>query len=206
MKVLTEYYNLSYDVKTIKEQAEKNSPIVLSGIFQQADVENGNGRRYPSEVLKREVKKYQDLIKERRSVAELDHTDSPVIALERVSHLVVELNYNNDDGKVFGRLEVLNTPMGKIAQELLSSGVSIGISSRGVGSVISEGDTELVDSDYSLLGFDLVSCGSVENSWLQKEAKEYFGVNIRYPSTQDINRLLTKEARLRNVLTEILQK
>jgi len=210
MKVLTEYYKLDYDVNVIKEQKEKNRPIVLSGVFQQGNIKNGNGRIYSKEILKREVQKYKELVEQRRAPGSLDHEDSPVISLEKVSHLVVAIDYNDDTGIVKGKLELLPTPSGKIAEALLEGGLSVGISSRGVGSVRTEEvegeEVEIVEDDYQILCWDIVSQGSVPNTWLQKEAKEYFGVNIRYPSTQDINRLLTKEARLRNVLTEILQK
>ena len=208
MQVLTEYQKLEYNSKIIKEQKERGDPITLSGLFQQADTPNGNNRVYPYGILKRETEKYQDLIQNKRSVSTLDHEDSPVIALEKVSHIITELTFDDGTGAVKGRLQVLNTPMGKIVQELLVGGVSLGISSRGVGSLVREGNYEKVDEDFMLIAFDIVSVPSVGNAQLVREAKNRFftNVNIQYPSSREVSKLFSKEDRLSAVLSQILQK
>lgn len=136
----------------------------------------------------------------------MDHEDTPVITLEKVAHLIVDIGFDDSTGEVHGTLEVLNTPCGKIAQELLAGGVNIGISSRGVGSLIKEGDMDKVAEDYQLITFDLVSQGSVDGSWLtMKEHKEYQDFSLRYPSQQEVTRLLSKQERVKLILEEILQ-
>ena len=121
---------------------ENNGKLVVRGILQRANSENQNGRIYPKEILVREAKKYHDtFVRERRAMGELDHPESSVVNLANVSHNIKDMAWNNDD--LVGTVEVLPTPAGNILKELFKSGIKLGISSRGLGSVkeLSEGDT-----------------------------------------------------------------
>ena len=113
---------------------QNDGKLVLSGIMQRCDAINQNGRKYPVEILRREADKYKNVfIKERRALGELDHPESPVVNLSNVSHNVVDLWW--DGNNLMGKVEILGTPSGNIAKELLKAGIRLGISSRGMGSV-----------------------------------------------------------------------
>ncbi len=126
--ILREYTDLSYDRNLVRESIEKKLPIVLKTILQRKDAPNQNHRIYPGQILEREVKNYKKAIAEGRATGELDHPDSSIVSLERVSHIIREVWWNNDE--VWGAVEILNTPNGKLAQTLMEAGVKIGISSR----------------------------------------------------------------------------
>lgn len=136
---------------------------------------NQNGRKYPSNILRREAEKYKNVfIKERRALGELDHPDSPVVNLQNVSHNVVDLWWAGED--LMGKVEILPTPAGNIAKELLKAGIRLGISSRGMGSVksIGEGRVEVQD-DYEIVCWDLVSNPSTQGAFMDplQESKQY---------------------------------
>lgn len=148
--------------------SESESGIVLvKGILQRADAQNQNGRVYPKNILEREVKKYQQLITERRALGELDHPDSSVINLKNVSHNIKECYWDGDN--LMGVVEILPTPSGNILKELLRSGIRLGISSRGMGSVkeIAEGKVKVGD-DFELLGWDFVSNPSTQGAFMEQ--------------------------------------
>ena len=136
----------------------------LVGIIQAAESLNGNKRVYPRRVLEREVKNYKKLCKERRSLGELDHPDDSVVNLKNVSHLVTDVWWDGDN--VMGKVEVLDTPSGKILQSLIGSGVSCGISSRGLGSVREERGRTMVEDDYQLICFDIVQEPSTPGAFM----------------------------------------
>lgn len=144
-----------------------NGRLIVSGIIQRADSENQNKRIYPKALLEREVSKYLQLIRERRSLGELDHPmDRSVINLANASHLLTDLQWRGND--LIGTIEVLTTPSGNILRELFKCGVSVGISSRGVGSTkeIGEG-RQMIDDDFDLLGWDMVSNPSTQGSFVR---------------------------------------
>lgn len=147
--------------------------MTLIGKIQQANVKNGNGRVYPKEILEREIKKYiEGPVKQRTSLGELDHPDSSVINLANASHIITRVWWEGDS--VYGELELLNTPAGKIAQEIILAGIPLGISSRALGSVQQLGETVEVQDDLELIGLDLVSIPSTPGAYLTlKEGKEY---------------------------------
>ena len=159
--LLREYYELCeggvcQDLLTEEEKRYvANGGMILSGIMQKSDTQNGNGRVYPHRVLMREVENYQKLVKERRALGELDHPDDSVINLKNASHLVTEIWWQNKD--VMGKVKILDTPSGKVLQELVKSGVSLGISSRGMGSVSEGSAGTIVEDDFQLICFDFVS-------------------------------------------------
>ena len=175
--VLREYFELCeggvcQDFLTEAEKAEvKNGALYLTGIMQKADTPNGNGRVYPYKVLQREVQNYQKLVKERRALGELDHPEDSVINLKNASHMVTDIWL--DGQSVMGKVKVLNTPSGRILQDLVSSGVTLGISSRGLGSVHeSANGAAVVEEDFQLICFDFVSEPSTPGAYMMKEHKE----------------------------------
>jgi len=142
----------------------KSGKLLVSGVMQRADADNQNGRSYPKSVLEREVKKYQQLIEERRALGELDHPESSVVNLQNVSHNVVELGWRGND--VMGTVEILPTPSGNILRELFNSGIRLGISSRGLGSVQKKNGSLEVQEDFNLIAFDFVSNPSTHGAFL----------------------------------------
>ena len=136
--LLREYYELCeggvcQDLLTEEEKRlVASGTTILSGIMQKADALNGNGRVYPRDVLEKEMKNYQKLVKERRALGELDHPDDSVINLKNASHLVTDIWW--DGGNVMGKVQVLSTPSGQVLKSLVEAGVKLGISSRGLGS------------------------------------------------------------------------
>jgi hypothetical protein len=167
--IISEFYEFSADKNLIKEAEEKNMPITMTGILQKSNTKNRNGRVYPAQILKREADKYMELVKERRAMGELDHPDSAVVSLSNVSHIVTEMWWEGDTLK--GKVEVVNSPSGNILKGLLKSGVKLGISSRGVGSVKSQSDSDVVQEDFELIAFDFVSSPSTPGAYMFKEGR-----------------------------------
>ncbi len=193
LKLLTSFAPLEVDVRTIKENRELNGGnIVLKGIMQRADAVNQNGRIYPRSLLEREVSNYQKFIRENRALGQLDHPNSSVIELEHASHVVTEAHWEND--AVVGTIRLLNTPKGKIAQQLIEDGIKLGISSRGVGSTRAQNEYEVVEDDFMLLCWDLVSEPSTSAAFMLKEHR-----------LTDLRSQMTKSDRINRVLTDILR-
>jgi|TARA_E500000305_G_scaffold108432_1_gene110850 hypothetical protein len=177
-KLLREYYELcdGGSCPDLLTEAEKkfvaNGGIILSGKLQEADAKNGNGRVYPKNILEREMKNYKKLVSERRALGELDHPDDSVINLRNTSHVVTEVWWDKDNpNAVMGKIECLNTPSGKILQELARAGVKLGISSRGLGSVKEERGKTIVEDDFQLICFDMVSEPSTNDAFMIRENK-----------------------------------
>ena len=172
-KILREWYALQYKPEMLKESKEKNGRITLKGIIQKAETKNQNGRIYPSSVLRREMENYAKAIRERRAVGELDHPERSTVNLSEVSHVITEAHWEGND--VVGTIEVLPTPKGKILESLLMSEVCTGISSRGAGTTdkasTNEGPVDMVNDDYQLICFDIVSEPSTPGAYLFKEGK-----------------------------------
>ena len=152
---------------------ENNGRLVVKGVLQRAESKNQNGRIYPREVLVREVQKYSEQqVTERRALGELDHPDSSVVNLNNASHNVLDMNWDGDD--LLGTVEVLSTPAGNILKELFRSGIKLGISSRGLGSVETikedngdDGETVQVQPDFELIAFDFVSNPSTHGAFMR---------------------------------------
>lgn len=175
--LLTEYYELCpngtcEDLLTEAEkQMVKNGSMFLTGVMQRAEAKNGNGRRYPRDVLQREVENYKKLVRDRRAVGELDHPDSDVVNLKNSSHIVTDIWWDGDDVK--GKVQVLTTPSGQILRDLIEGNVKLGISSRGLGSVAqAQGGDTIVQDDFQLICFDFVSEPSTTGAFMMKEGKE----------------------------------
>ena len=164
--VITEWYELELDKDLIRESQENPSkPLIIQDkLLQKANTKNANGRIYPREVLFREVSKYKTMVDERRALGELDHPDSPVVELKNVSHIVTDIYVNEDE--VRGTLEILNTPPGRILRDIVEQGVKIGISSRGIGSLQQEDGNNIVQDDFELIAFDVVSSPSTPGAYL----------------------------------------
>ena len=169
LNVLREWTPISCSKEMLKESIEKYGKVMLSGIIQRANTLNQNGRVYPRPILEREVMNYQKMIRENRALGECDHPDSSVVELKNVSHIVREAYMQGDD--VYGKIEILDTPSGKIIQSLIESGVTLGISSRGVGSTVAQGGNQVVQDDFQLICFDMVSEPSTPGAFMLKEHK-----------------------------------
>ena len=169
-QLLVDYTVFEVTPQAINESlTQNNGKLIVSGVLQRAEAKNQNGRVYPKETLMREAKKYSaEFIKERRALGELDHPDSSVVNLNNVSHNVLEMGWSGDD--LVGKVEVLSTPSGNILKELFKSGIKLGISSRGMGSVkevMGEADQTLeVQPDFELIAFDFVSNPSTHGAFL----------------------------------------
>ena len=195
MKLLTEWTPLSYTTEMIKESLdENNGKILLKGPIQKCDTLNQNGRVYPKSILEREVRNYQKFIRENRALGECDHPDSSVVELKNASHIVREAYMDGD--VVYGTIELLDTPSGKILQSLVESGVTLGISSRGVGSTRQEGNTSIVQEDFQLICFDMVSEPSTPGAFMMSEGKSI--------NPNDLNKFFTKTDRIDRIFNEIL--
>ena len=165
-----------------ESEKKNNGKVIVTGVLQRSGAKNQNGRIYPKEILMREANKYaNEQIKERRALGELDHPDSSVVNLNNVSHNVLEMHFKGND--LVGTVEVLGTPAGNILKELFKSGIKLGISSRGLGSVkdINEDDTVEVQPDFELIAFDFVSNPSTHGAFLSptNEGKLNEGVGTR---------------------------
>jgi len=165
--LLTEYRTFTVDKRLVEASIKENKSLVVKGVIQRAEAKNQNGRIYPREILVREIKKYAEgPIKERRALGELDHPESSVINLQNVSHNVTKVKMVGDD--VYGEVEILSTPAGNILKELFRNGITVGISSRGMGSVQENGNgTVEVQDDFELLCFDFVSTPSTHGAFMK---------------------------------------
>ena len=185
--LLVDYIPFEISRETINESIKNNDGrLIVKGVLQRAEAKNQNGRIYPRDTLVREAKKYAQVnIAERRALGELDHPDSSVVNLNNASHNILEMHWDGDD--LNGTVEVLGTPAGNILKELFKSGIKLGISSRGLGSVeeIHEGDgmdpVVKVQPDFELIAFDFVSNPSTHGAFLSptNEGKLNEGVGTR---------------------------
>ena len=165
---------------------ENDGRLIVKGVLQRAESKNQNGRVYPREVLLKEVSKYLDeQVAERRALGELDHPESSVVNLNNASHNVIEMHWDGDD--LLGTVEVLSTPSGNILKELFKSGIKLGISSRGLGSVepvnekSGEDGTVEVQPDFELIAFDFVSNPSTHGAFMRPVNE---GVEKQKPETK----------------------
>ena len=194
-KLLREYYALCdggvcQDLLTEEEKRYvADGGMILSGIMQMTETQNGNGRIYQHSTMVREVKNYQKLVKENRALGELDHPDDSVINLKNASHMVTEIWM--EDKNVMGKIKVLETPSGRILKELVNGGVTVGVSSRGMGSVREDSGRTIVEDDFQLICFDMVSEPSTPGAFMMKEAKDFTESKV-FSRADRINRLLNE--------------
>jgi hypothetical protein len=161
--------------------SNRGNPMV-EGILATAEVKNGNGRYYPRELWEREIDKYMESVKQNRALGELDHPESSVINLKNVSHNITDMWWDGD--KVLGKIEILPTPSGNILKALIENNITVGVSSRGMGSLEDRGGVLEVQDDFELLCWDFVSTPSNPGSYMEivtegKKAQinKYQGVN-----------------------------
>lgn len=148
----------------ITENSGKPGLLTVEGIFATAEVKNGNGRYYSRKIWDKEISRYKEQIQNRTSTGELDHPESTVINLKNVCHRIVDMWWDGDH--IMAKTEILPTPSGNILKALIESGVTVGVSSRGMGSVKQIGETLEVQDDFELLCWDFVSTPSNPGSWM----------------------------------------
>lgn len=163
MKLIKE---ISQDLQYLTESNENGKKgIFIEGIFMQAEKENKNGRLYPKGIMEKELERYQTLISEKRSLGELGHPPNPTINLNQVSHLITNLKFEGND--IIGKAKILDTPMGKIAQNFIEEGVRLGVSSRGLGSLKEKNGINEVQDDFHLATVDIVADPSAPDAFVQ---------------------------------------
>ena len=190
-QLLIEHMPFKVDKLLVEQSIRENKPLRVGGVIQRAGVKNHNGRIYEQEILEREIKKYIDgPVREKRALGELDHPESSVINLNNVSHNIVEVTMKGND--VHGVVEILTTPSGNILKELFRCGVTVGISSRGMGSVQENSDGILmVQEDFDLLCFDFVSTPSTPGAYMT-------------PMNEGVNTHITDYTKVNNVIRDII--
>ena len=174
LKLISEH--IEQDTDYIIEQDEKSGDknYKIKGIFMQADIKNRNGRIYPMEVLQKEVKRYnKEYINQKRAFGELGHPDGPTVNLERASHMIVELK--QEGTKFVGKSQILSTPCGVIARNLIQDGCSVGFSTRSVGRLEENANGINVVKDMRLIAVDMVADPSCPDAFVNGilESKEY---------------------------------
>jgi len=196
-QLIVDYIPFEVTPQQINESISRNDgKLIVNGVLQRAEAKNQNGRVYPKETLMREAENYSNVqIKERRALGELDHPDSSVVNLNNVSHNVMEMHWKGND--LVGTVEVLGTPAGNILKELFKSGIKLGISSRGLGSVKEldendEKDTVQVQPDFELIAFDFVSNPSTHGAFLS-------------PLKEGVEKNVTKITKVESIINDILR-
>lgn len=196
--LLTEYRPFKTNKQLAEQAIKENKPLIVSGVIQRAEAKNQNERVYPRNVLEREIEKYvEGPVKEKRAMGELDHPESSVINLQNVSHNITKCWWDGDD--VMGEFEILSTPAGNILKALFAAGLTVGVSSRGMGSVkeLSEGTLE-VEDDFELLCWDFVSTPSTHGAYV---APVNVNVNINESKIQSPK---FKYTNVNNIIRDII--
>lgn len=163
MKLITE---VNHDIKYITEAKESGGKnMYIEGIFMQAEKPNRNGRLYEKRILEKALDSFQTLIKEKRALGELGHPPNPSVNLDKVSHLITDLRF--DENNIVGKAKLLETPMGKIAKNFIEEGVRLGVSSRGLGSLNEKNGVKYVGDDFHLATVDIVADPSAPDAFVQ---------------------------------------
>ena len=201
-QLIVDYLPFEISAQQINESISTNDGrLIVKGVLQRAESQNQNGRVYPKDLLMREAKKYtQNFINQKRALGELDHPDSSVVNLQNTSHNVTEMHFNGDD--LVGTVEVLGTPSGNILKELFKSGIKLGISSRGLGSVESINDgSQQVQPDFELIAFDFVSNPSTHGAFLSP-VNESVDLSSGYEQRPDCGIWCKTEQLIHDIITE----
>ena len=164
MKLITEYVENNLEViAEQKKNGDKN--YFIEGVFMQSNKKNRNGRVYEKATLQNAVEKYvTEQVKTGRAVGELNHPEGPTVNLDKVSHKIEDLHWQGSD--VIGKASILKTPMGKIVEGLLEGGVKLGVSSRGMGSLVSKNGAQYVGDDFMLSTIDIVQDPSAPSAFV----------------------------------------
>ena len=202
-QLIVDYIPFEITPQQITESMSTNDgKLVVKGVLQRAEAQNQNGRVYPKDLLMREAKKYtENFIQQKRALGELDHPDSSVVNLQNASHNVLEMHFNGND--LVGTVEVLGTPSGNILKELFKSGIKLGISSRGLGSVesIGENGAQEVQPDFELIAFDFVSNPSTHGAFLHP-MNESVDKTQQYEQRPDCGIWCKTEQLIHDIITE----
>ena len=189
--LLQEYRPFTINKQLVEQSIKNNKSLIVSGVLQRAEAKNQNGRVYPREILAREIEEYmKGPIAENRAMGELDHPESSVINLQNVSHTIKKVWWDGDD--VMGDVEVLTTPAGNILKALFAAGITVGISSRGMGSVsenIAEG-TVTVEDDFELLCWDFVSTPSTHGAFMKPQGLNEGKIQIPEFKYNNVNNII----------------
>ena len=180
MKLIKEH---TEEVKyLVEEKLGKGKEYFIEGIFLQSNLKNRNGRVYPIEILDKEIKRYnKEYVAKNRAFGELGHPDSPTINLDRVSHMIKELKRDGDN--FIGKAKIMDTPYGKIVKSLIDEGATLGVSSRGMGSLAQKNGVSMVQDDFTLAtAADIVADPSAPNAFVEgvMEAKEWVMVDGKF--------------------------
>jgi hypothetical protein len=180
MKLIKEH---TEEVKyLVEEKLGKGKEYFIEGIFLQSNLKNRNGRVYPTEILDKEIKRYnEEYVTKNRAFGELGHPDSPTINLDRVSHMIKELKRDGDN--FIGKAKIMDTPYGKIVKSLIDEGATLGVSSRGMGSLSQKGGVSMVQDDFTLAtAADIVADPSAPNAFVEgvMESKEWVMVDGKF--------------------------
>jgi len=163
MKLITEY--VENDLNYLTEEKDGKKQYVIEGIFMQAESKNRNGRIYPKAVMEAAVDRYMtEQVSKGRAVGELNHPEGPTINLDKVSHKITELRWEGNN--VVGKAQILDTPMGQIVKGLMEGGVQLGVSSRGMGSLVQKGGVSVVNKDFQLATVDIVQDPSAPEAFV----------------------------------------
>ena len=163
MKLIAEH--IEQELGVIIEEKDGKKNYAIEGIFAQAEKENRNGRIYPKPVMEKAVDKYvTEQVSQKRAVGELNHPDGPTVNLDKVSHLITDLDWKGND--VVGKAQILETPNGQIVKGLLDGGVRLGVSTRGMGSLEKKGNTNYVGNDFVLSTVDIVQDPSATGAFV----------------------------------------
>ena len=205
MKLISETLE---DVKFLKEEDEKGKTYKIKGIFMQGDIKNRNGRVYPVEVLKDEIDRYNEkFVSKKRAYGELGHPEGPTVNLDRVSHMVTSLK--QDGSNFIGEAKVMDTPMGKIVKNIMDEGGTLGVSSRGMGSLEQKNGANYVKKDFMLAAAaDIVADPSAPNAFVQgiMEGKEWIWNNgiLKEVDVAEIQEDIERGVRSRNAKYQAL--
>lgn len=181
--LLKEFTSFEYSDDDVKKITEKGGPMILNGILQKANTLNQNGRIYPHHILEREIRNYEKLIREKRAFGELDHANEPIVNMKNISHTIREIWMEGD--VVYGKVEVLDTPCGKIIEAIIKAGCRPGISSRALGSLQRENNVNVVQDDLQIICWDFVSEPSTPSAFMQlAESRQYDESTIRQVFTK----------------------
>jgi len=186
-QLLIETQNFATSVISLTEgKTSERGNSIVEGLLATAEVKNGNGRYYPKSLWEREINKYMDSVKENRALGELDHPESSIINLKNVSHNITDIWWDGD--KIMGKIEILPTPSGNILKALFESGIKVGVSSRGMGSLKENDGVLEVQDDFDLLCWDFVSTPSNPGSWMSplREGIDYSNLPNPYKNVQNI--------------------
>ena len=165
MKLISEFVDQNIGCRIITEEKSGKKKYVIEGVFAQADMKNRNGRIYPKGIMEAAVNKYNDVqVSKGRAVGELNHPEGPTVNLDKVSHRITELTW--DGNNVMGKALILNTPMGQIVKGLMEGGVQLGVSSRGMGSLVRRNGVNMVGEDFILSTIDIVQDPSAPEAFV----------------------------------------